>query len=174
MPQETTTSIKINQVEIVCTNNESEVLVPIKPICQALGIAYEMQYEVIKSNPVFGSTIMLNITVGADGKDRDMLHLPLKYVFGWLMGINANKVKAASKEAVMAMQMEAYNVLYEHFFLKPIMQEKKLLAVQRQQWRIAELEASRKDMGALIKQEKEKLAKIWDMDATQLELELAI
>lgn len=173
MPQETT-SIKINQVEIVCTNNEGEVLVPIKPICQALGIDDKAQKDAIFSNPILASTGVLIPSVATDSKEREMLHLPLKYVFGWLMGINANKVKASSKEAVMAMQMEAYNVLYEHFFLKPVMQEKKLLAVQRQQWRIAELETSRKDMSALIKQEKERLAKIWDMDATQLALELAI
>ena len=43
MEMETKLITRINNVDIVSTSNEQ--MVPIRPICEALGIAYQPQYQ---------------------------------------------------------------------------------------------------------------------------------
>ncbi|WP_294596415.1 phage antirepressor N-terminal domain-containing protein [uncultured Rikenella sp.] len=102
----------INHVEIVVT---SDMFVPIKPICEVLGIAFPRQSEKIKSDAILSSTVTQRVTVGADGKQREMLCLPLKYVFGWVFSINPDNVKEQSRENIIRYKQECYDVLYEHF-----------------------------------------------------------
>ena len=49
-----------------------------------------------------------------DGKDREMLCIPIKKVAAWLFTINPNKVKEAYKAAVIAFQDELQHVLYSY------------------------------------------------------------
>ena len=102
----------INHVEIVVT---SDMCVPIKPICEALGVAFQSQAEKIKSDLILSSVVTLGITTGADGKQYEMLCLPLKYVYGWIFSINPNNVKVESRENVMRYKQECYDALYEYF-----------------------------------------------------------
>ena len=71
---------RINDVAIAATSNEKgEVLIPIRPICDALGVAYHGQYMKIKDDKFLSSTVMLSITVGADGKQREMICIRQHY-----------------------------------------------------------------------------------------------
>lgn len=54
--------------------------------------------------------------VAADGKQREMLCLPIRYVFGWLFTINPANVNEEAREALTAYQHECYEALYRHFF----------------------------------------------------------
>ena len=48
---------RINDVAIAATSNEQgEVLIPIRPICDALGVNSNGQIEKIKSDPILGAT----------------------------------------------------------------------------------------------------------------------
>lgn len=58
---------------------------------------------------------MLSMVVAADGKEREMLCLPLRYVYGWLFTINPKNVAPAAREAVTRYRRECYDVLYHHF-----------------------------------------------------------
>lgn len=107
----------INEVEIVIT---ADMYVPVKPICEALGVAFQKQHEKIKSHPIFGSTVTLRVTVGADGKQREMFCLPFQYVFGWLTTIHPDNVRAESRDKLIAYQRECYQALFEHFHKKYI------------------------------------------------------
>lgn len=64
---QTKTIVKVNNVDIVSTSDEQQ-LVPIRPICDALGIAYERQSSKIKEHPILSSTVTLEVMVAADGK----------------------------------------------------------------------------------------------------------
>ena len=88
---ETRVIARINNVDIVSTSDEQ--LVPIRPICEALGIAYPTQFQKIQEDEDLSSTITLRVTVGADGKQREMACLPVEFVFGWLFTINPKNVK---------------------------------------------------------------------------------
>lgn len=107
---------RINDVAIAATSNEQgEVLIPIRPICDALGVNSNKQIEKIKSDPILGSTDTLRVSVGADGRQREMVCLPLQYVFGWLFTINPGNVDERAKEAVIRYKKECYDALYNHF-----------------------------------------------------------
>ena len=111
---ETKTIARVNNVAIVA-GNDSQKLVPIKPICDALGIDYSTQVKKIKEDEDLQSTVGLSPIVAADGKDREMVCLPLEFVFGWLFTINPKNVKPEAQAAVRTYRMECYRTLYAHF-----------------------------------------------------------
>lgn len=107
---------KINGVDIAAVQDEHHnIFVPVKPICQALGIDPEGQRQRILRHYILGSTAFTVKAVAGDEKERDMLCLPLKYVYGWLFTIDANQVAEARRESVAKYQEECYEALYRHF-----------------------------------------------------------
>lgn len=105
----------INNQKITIINNEGEKLVPIKPICLALGIDYPTQYDKLKNDEFLSSVVGLSPTTAADGKEYEMVCLPLQYVFGWLFTINPKNVAPDAKEIVMKYRIECYDALYNYF-----------------------------------------------------------
>ncbi|MEG1635844.1 MAG: phage antirepressor N-terminal domain-containing protein [Rikenellaceae bacterium] len=105
----------INGVSINIIEDGTEEFVPIKPICDVLGVNYSTQLEKIKNHPILKSTIPLRGTVGADGKQREMVCLPLRYIFGWLFTINPNNVTGEARQTVIAYHEKCYNALYDYF-----------------------------------------------------------
>lgn len=106
---------KINGVDIVTVNQDGETYVPIKPICQALGIDFSAQYNKLQSDETLSSTIAIIAMVGADNKEREMVCLAVKFIYGWLFTINPGKVAPEAREAVTRYRRECYDVLYDHF-----------------------------------------------------------
>lgn len=106
---------KINGIDIVTVEKDGDIYVPIKPICEAIGVAFERQYYKIQADDILASTVTLTVMVAADGKEREMVCLPLRYVYGWLFTINPKKVAPEAREAVIRYRRECYDVLYEYF-----------------------------------------------------------
>lgn len=106
---------KINGVDIITVDYQGETYVRVKPICDALGISLERQREKIQSDDILSTTAALRGAVAADGKEREMLYLPLRYVYGWLFTINPKNVAPGAREAVTRYRRECYDVLYHHF-----------------------------------------------------------
>lgn len=125
------TVARINNVDIVIFEN-GEKLVPVKPICEALGIDYPSQFSKLKTDPILMSTVVLSPMVGADGKDREMFCLPLKYVFGWLFRIDSRNVKEESRDSVLQYQRMCYDVLYDYFSSYAEFVEQKQHAIEEQ------------------------------------------
>ena len=74
------------------------------------------QLAVMKADPVLKDELCtLRGIVAEDGKRREMVCLPEDRLQGWLFKINANRVKAASRDRLIAYQREAYRVLHEAF-----------------------------------------------------------
>ena len=111
---ETKTIARVNNVAIVA-GNDSKKLVPIKPICDALGIDFPNQFRKIKDDEDLNSTVVLSTMVASDGKDREMACLPIEFIFGWLFTINPKNVKEDARESVRKYRMECYRALYSHF-----------------------------------------------------------
>ena len=105
---------KINNVEIIVIEN-GQKRVPIKPICEALGIDEDAQRRRLKEDPILSSTTVLSTAVAADGKNREMVTIPFRYVFGWLFRIDSRNVKEEAREAVLKYQVQCYDALYNHF-----------------------------------------------------------
>lgn len=106
---------KINGIEIVTVERDGETYVPIKPICQALGIEAAPQREKLQNDEFFNSAGTIIVSTGADGKHYEMYCIRLRDVYGWLATINPGKVAPEAREAVIRYRRECYDVLYEHF-----------------------------------------------------------
>lgn len=112
---ETKTVAKVNQVSIQLVSDSKEKLVPIKPICLALGIDEDAQRRKLIEDDFLNSVTVLSTATGSDGKQYEMVCLPLEFVFGWLFTINPKNVKEEAREAVSKYRIECYRALYKHF-----------------------------------------------------------
>lgn len=119
----------VNGISLQVVADEREQLVAVKPVCEILGVAYQSQQEKLKEHPIFGSTITLSVTVGADGKDREMLCIPLQFFPGWLFSINPDNVKEEARERLIKYQLECNRVLFKYFFSRVDFSRKKEKAV---------------------------------------------
>ncbi|MCM1310854.1 MAG: phage antirepressor N-terminal domain-containing protein [Bacteroides sp.] len=64
----------INGIEIIAITIEGETFVPVKPICEAIGVNYTSQLEKLQNDTTFAqSTVPLKGIVAADGKERGLL-----------------------------------------------------------------------------------------------------
>jgi len=113
---ETTTRAlaKINNVSIVVIEN-GDKLIPVKPICEALGVDYSSQLQKLKSDEILSSVVVLSPTTGADEKTYEMVCIPYKFVFGWLFTINPKNVNPEVATAVTKYKLECYDALYRNF-----------------------------------------------------------
>jgi hypothetical protein len=162
--------LTINEVEINFAKDGEMIFVPIKPICEVLGIDHSSQVATLKNHPILGSVVVENTTTGSDGKRYQMLTLPLKYFFGWLFCIDARKVKPEAAEMVIKYQEQVYNIIYDKFFLEPVQQKKKLIMILEQENKLLGLENERKELNAQIKTIKEKIEEIKVTAPNQLTL----
>lgn len=106
---------KINGVDIVTVDRDGEIFVPIKPICDAIGIDVDAQRNKLNADEFFNSTTAIITAVAADDKEREMYCIRLRDVYGWLATINPGKVASEAREIVTRYRRECYDVLYEHF-----------------------------------------------------------
>lgn len=163
--------IKVNEVEIDFPIKGGITYVPIKPICEVLGIDHSAQVAALKNNPILSSVMVENPTTGKDGKTYLMLNLPMKYFFGWLFSIDARKVKPEAYETVIRYQEKVYDLIYDKFYLEPIQQKKKLILILEKETKILNMKANVKDMNAQIKLASEELEEIKITRPDQLSLD---
>jgi hypothetical protein len=107
--------------ELVVAENRSilvgtgkEQIVPIKPICELLGVKYSSQIDKIKSHPILSQLSLLTGATGADGKTYKMICFPIDAVLGWIMTIHPENVKEESKPIIIALQMKVFQILAEY------------------------------------------------------------
>ncbi|MCA9969339.1 MAG: ORF6C domain-containing protein [Anaerolineales bacterium] len=91
-----------------------DIYVPIRPICDNLGVTLAGQRERINRDPVLAEAVT-SVSVTLTQQAREMLCLPLKYIPGWLFGMNANRVKPALRDRIIRYQRECYDVLFAAF-----------------------------------------------------------
>jgi hypothetical protein len=94
---------------------EDEPYIPIRPICDYLGLAWSPQRLRINRDPVLSEAAKGVIVTITPGGRQEMICLPLKYLNGFLFGINANRVREELKERVVQYQRECYEVLARAF-----------------------------------------------------------
>lgn len=93
----------------------SSIFIPVKPICDLLGVDWGGQYRRIQRDPVLSAEIQrIDVTSTRRGT-QPMVCLPLDYISGFLFGLNADRVKPELRERVLRYQRECYKVLAEAF-----------------------------------------------------------
>jgi hypothetical protein len=93
----------------------SEIYVPLKPIAEALGLAWPSQFMRLQRDLVLSSKARLVIVTIINPPGRagrpDMVCLPLKYLPGWLFGVNAARVREELRDKILRYQDECYDAL---------------------------------------------------------------
>lgn len=112
---ETISVVKVNDVNVQIVSDKNIRLVPIRPICEALGIDDDVQNRKLKDDDFLSSVTTLSVATGSDGKQYEMVCLPLEFIFGWLFTINPKNVKIEARDTVAKYRIECYRALYIHF-----------------------------------------------------------
>ncbi len=94
--------------------------VAMKSVCESIGLNWRSQYNRIKRHAFLGSTVVIMTTVAEDGKEREMLMLPLNYFQGWLFTVDSNRVKLEIRDRLIAYQKECFDVLHDYWQNKSV------------------------------------------------------
>ena len=119
----------VNGINLQVVADERDQFVAVKPVCEILGVNYTTQVEKLTEHPIFSSTIPLRGTVGADGKNREMLCIPFRFFAGWLFSINPDNVKEEAREKLIQFQLKCNDVLFDYFFNRADFAQKKEKAI---------------------------------------------
>ena len=100
---------------VVQHRNRQQVYVPLRPICDLLGLNWSAQTRRLRRDPVLTDEVQGVAVMATPGGKQEMLCLPLDYLNGWLFGINAERVKPELRDRVIRYQRDCYRVLSEAF-----------------------------------------------------------
>lgn len=100
---------------VVDVDGRQVVFVPIRPICDFLGVSWTGQRRRINRDRVLSEEIQgVNVTFTPGGR-QEMLCLPLDYLNGFLFGLNPSRAKEEVQEQIVRYQRECYRVLAAAF-----------------------------------------------------------
>ena len=110
-----------DQIPIVLVDKAggNQVYVPVRPICDFLGVDWSAQYRRIGRDAVLSEElipcVVVTATQGQPDQRRELQCLPLEFINGFLFGINATRVKEEVRDRLIRYQRECYTVLSEAF-----------------------------------------------------------
>ena len=99
---------------LVETDDRKLVFIPIRPICDYLGLSWAGQRQRIHRDEILQEASS-ECVIHSQGQRRTMLCLPIDYLNGWLFGINASRVRPEIKDNLLRYQRECYRILAEAF-----------------------------------------------------------
>jgi len=89
--------------------------VTIRPLTEFLGLEWSAQYRRIQRDEVLTEEAKLIIMTGADGKQREMLSLPLEFLPGWLFGVTPSKARPEYAPKLKPYRRDCFRVLWRTF-----------------------------------------------------------
>ena len=99
--------------KIQMIDHNGEPYVPVKPLCERLGLDWGGQWSKFKARPErWGIGI---ISIPSEGGSQETTCIPLRKVPAWLYSIHSNKVAPHLKEVVERYQAECDQVLWDHW-----------------------------------------------------------
>jgi hypothetical protein len=108
--------IEFDQNKICLVENDNQLFVPLKPICTSLELDWKNQYRNLLDDVVLNSVMVTMTTTGQDGKQYEMICIPLSYLNGWLFRINPARYEGERRSRIIKYQKECYKALFEHFY----------------------------------------------------------
>lgn len=109
--------------EVTLIDNNGVAYVAMREIVLGIGLDWGSQSVKLNQNRTKFNCVHIT-TVAQDGKNREMLCMPIKKLNGWLFSINPNKVRADLKERLENYQEECFLAL-------GIIGQQELLAVMK-------------------------------------------
>ncbi|MCJ9179713.1 phage antirepressor N-terminal domain-containing protein [Acinetobacter baumannii] len=106
-------NVPFHSADLVIIEFNNQPFIAMRPIVEGMGLTWQSQYEKLKQR--FSSVITEIVTTGKDGKQYNMVCLPVRKLFGWLMTISPNKVNPEIRDTVIMYQQECDDVLWEYW-----------------------------------------------------------
>jgi len=95
---------------------EPAIYVPVRAICDYLGVDWSAQRRRINRDAVLSQVVeFVAVTATKSRGNPNKLALPIEYLNGWLFGINANRVRDEIREKLIRYQKECYRTLWNAF-----------------------------------------------------------
>lgn len=94
--------------------NDGTVYIPVRPICENLGVSWPSQSNRINRDPIL-SDVKGVFTTNTPGGQQPTVCLPLDYLNGWLFKMDAARVREDIREPLLRYQRECYRVLADAF-----------------------------------------------------------
>ena len=98
---------------LVLVNEEGTPFVAMRAIVENMGLAWQVQHR--KLTEKFGATVTIMVTVGEDGRNREMVCLPLRKLPAWLYSVNPNKVAPELRDKIIQYQNECDDALWDYW-----------------------------------------------------------
>lgn len=108
-------SVTINGQLIPIYGVGPEAFVAIKPICVAIGVSIQTQLEKIKSDEILSKHLGFAKLTGPDGKNYEYRTIPLKFLAGWIISIEAKNVLDSAKEPLLDFKRRCYALISDNF-----------------------------------------------------------
>jgi hypothetical protein len=104
-------------VVLVPAEAEPHVYVPLRPICDYLGLSWSGQRERTMRDPVLADEVrFVRVTrANSKGGNPEVLALPLDKLPGWLFGISAARVREELRDKIIRYQRDCFRVLWDTF-----------------------------------------------------------
>ena len=142
---------------LVDEDGTERVYIPIRPVCEFIGVDWSAQRQRINRDPVLREEVR-SVVVTTTQLDRvagqratqEMLCLPDTMLHGWLFGINAARAKPEVREALIRYQRECYSILARAFSRKDLEQRRALQQVEAIAMATAELARRQLEQGVDI------------------------
>lgn len=100
--------------EITLVDNNGVAYVAMREVVEGIGLSWGSQSIKLNENSKKFNCFHIE-TVGADGKNRQMLCMPIKKLNGWLFSINPNKVRSDLKARLENYQEECFLALWDYW-----------------------------------------------------------
>lgn len=98
---------------LALVDHEGSPFVAMRPVVENMGLNWKSQYDKIADR--FDSTVVIITTVAEDGRQREMVCLPLRKFPAWLYSISPSKVKPELREKIVRYQEECDDVLWKYW-----------------------------------------------------------
>src|SRR4051794_19139173 len=79
---------------------DGTVLVPLRPIAEALGLSWPAQTRRLRRDEVLAAEVRSVAIMATEGYPREWLAIPLDLLPGWLFGLTTSKVRPELQEKI--------------------------------------------------------------------------
>lgn len=98
---------------LVIASHNGQPYVVMRPVVDGIGLNWASQYS--KMVDKFKATVAMIATVGEDGRQREMIALPLRKFPGWLYSLSPSKVAPELRAKIVRYQDECDEVLWRYW-----------------------------------------------------------
>ena len=102
---------------LVRVHEQPEIYVPLRPICEYLGLNWSGQLQRLRRDEVLREALQFVCITHTNpaGGDPNVVCLPLEYLPGWLFGISTSRVRPDLQAKITQYRRECFRVLWQAF-----------------------------------------------------------